>query len=73
MPHKKRLIEKELSELLEIECDVRDLVKYIEEAQVASAQRGSTIQPFAPRTLAFVEKVKKHLEQLDSVRISTTP
>jgi hypothetical protein len=70
MPHKAQLIETELSELLEIECDVRDLVKYVEDGQAANSQRGNTVQAFAPGTLEFVKKVKQHLEQLDTVRRS---
>ena len=68
MPHTKQLIETELSALLEIECEVRDLVEFINREVAASEQRGSQHHPFAPRTMQFVEKVKPHLNELDGVR-----
>jgi hypothetical protein len=68
VPHKQQLIEKELEDLLEVECRAREFVEQVEREMSASEKRGDALPPFATRTLDFVKEVKPHLEGLDSAR-----
>ena len=60
--------EGEMEQLRGVEAEVRDFIEYVDRHVRAAEERGSTLHPFAPRTVETVERLRVNIRRLDELR-----